>query len=110
GLQQGIGIVQSGVAHAGYRSANQGSLQPRQHALSTWRDAKKRRQEAKRLDKCPRSLRANFKTRSAKQGSQRQLRIRQTQDRRAEKQKATTGSESEPRTAAARRRIATKAA
>ena len=54
-----------------------GSLQSRQHAVSTRRDAKKRRQKAKRLDKCARSLRTNLKAGSTKQRGKGQLRIRQ---------------------------------
>src|SRR6185312_1922492 len=47
------------------------------------------RQKAKRLDKCPRSLRANLKAGSTKQRGQRQLRIRQKENRRVKKQKGT---------------------
>ena len=50
---------------------------------------KSRRQKAKRLDKCPRSLRANLKAGSAKQRGEGQLRIRQKEDRRVKKQKGT---------------------
>ena len=50
---------------------------------------KSRRQKTKRLDKCPRSLRANLKAGSAKQRGEGQLRIRQKEDRRVKKQKGT---------------------
>ena len=50
---------------------------------------KSRRQKAKRLDKCPRSLRANLKAGSTKQRGEGQLRIRQKEDRRVKKQKGT---------------------
>ena len=50
---------------------------------------KSRRQKAKRLDKCPRSLRANLKAGPAKQRGEGQLRIRQKEDRRVKKQKGT---------------------
>src|SRR4029077_9679479 len=59
---------------------------------STRRDAKKRRQKAERLDRCPRSLRANLKAGPTKQRGEGQLRIRQKEDRRVKKQKGTAAA------------------